>query len=58
VINGMVSVPVMAMTMFIGTNRKIMGEFAISGMLKIVGWIATAVMGAAAIGMIAASVSS
>lgn len=58
VINGVVSVPVMAMTMFIGTSRKIMGQFAISGMLKIVGWIATAVMGAAAIGMIAASASS
>jgi Mn2+/Fe2+ NRAMP family transporter len=40
--------------MFIGTSRKIMGQFAISGMLEIVGWIATAVMGAAAIGMIAA----
>jgi Mn2+/Fe2+ NRAMP family transporter len=48
----------MAMTMFIGTSRTIMGQFAISGMLKIVGWIATAVMGAAAIGMITASVSS
>jgi Mn2+/Fe2+ NRAMP family transporter len=58
VINGVVSVPVMAMTMFIGTSRKIMGEFAISGMLKIAGWIATAVMGAAAIGMIAASAFS
>ena len=36
------------MTMFIGTSRKIMGQFAISGMLKIVAWIATAIMGAAA----------
>ncbi|MGC2077394.1 MAG: hypothetical protein WA728_15420 [Xanthobacteraceae bacterium] len=35
--------------MFIGTSQKIMGEFAVSGR-KIVVWIATAVMGVAAIG--------
>lgn len=58
VINGVVSVPVMAMMMLIGTNRKIMGEFAISGSLKTIGWIATAVMAAAAIGMMVASAFS
>jgi Mn2+/Fe2+ NRAMP family transporter len=51
VINGVVSVPVMAMMMLITSNKKIMGQFVLKGALKYVGWIATAVMAAAAIGM-------
>jgi NRAMP (natural resistance-associated macrophage protein)-like metal ion transporter len=53
VVNGVIAVPVMAMTMLLGTNRNVMGEFAISRRLQIVGWIATAVMLAAAVGMVA-----
>lgn len=55
VINGVVSVPIMTMMMFIGANRKIMGKFAISGPLRIVGWIATAAMTAAVAGMVITS---
>lgn len=55
VINGMVAVPVMVMMMLIGTNARIMEEFAISGVLKYFGWLATAVMAAASIGMIITS---
>lgn len=51
VINGVVSAPVMTMMMLIGSNPKIMKDFRISGTLKYVGWIATAVMLAASIGM-------
>jgi NRAMP (natural resistance-associated macrophage protein)-like metal ion transporter len=51
VINGVVSVPVMAMMMLITSNKKIMGQFVLKGGLKYVGWIATAIMAAAAIGM-------
>jgi Mn2+/Fe2+ NRAMP family transporter len=51
VINGVVAVPVMAMMMFISCNQKIMGKFAVTGILKHIGWIATAVMMAAALAM-------
>jgi NRAMP (natural resistance-associated macrophage protein)-like metal ion transporter len=51
VINGVVSVPVMAMMMFISCNRKIMGKYILAGVLKHVGWLATAVMAAAVLGM-------
>jgi Mn2+/Fe2+ NRAMP family transporter len=51
VINGVVSVPVMVMMMLITSNRKIMGKFILSGALKVFGWLATAVMAAAALGM-------
>jgi NRAMP (natural resistance-associated macrophage protein)-like metal ion transporter len=48
VINGVVSVPVMAMMMLITSNKKIMGKFVLTGGLKYMGWLATAVMAAAA----------
>ena len=51
VINGLAAVPVMALVMLMSGNRHIMGEFAVGGLLRFVGWIATAVMGVAAIGM-------
>jgi NRAMP (natural resistance-associated macrophage protein)-like metal ion transporter len=51
IINGVVSVPVMAMMMLIAANKTIMGKFFITGGLKYVGWLATAVMAAAAAGM-------
>lgn len=51
VINGVVSVPVMAMMMLITSNKTIMGKFVLTGILKYVGWLATGVMAAAALGM-------
>lgn len=51
VINGVVAVPVMVMMMLITSNKKIMRNFTVSGARRIVGWLATAIMGAAAIGM-------
>jgi NRAMP (natural resistance-associated macrophage protein)-like metal ion transporter len=51
VINGVVAVPVMAMMMFIISNEKIMGKFVLIGGLKYFGWLATAVMAAAAASM-------
>jgi NRAMP (natural resistance-associated macrophage protein)-like metal ion transporter len=56
VINGVVSVPVMVMMMLIVANRKIMAKFAVSGWLKVIGWVATAVMAAASVGMLITSV--
>ncbi|HEX4198998.1 MAG TPA: divalent metal cation transporter [Caulobacteraceae bacterium] len=53
VINGVVAVPVMVMVMLIAGGRKIMGDFVLPPMLKIAGWLATAVMALAAVGMFA-----
>jgi Mn2+/Fe2+ NRAMP family transporter len=53
VINGVVAVPIMVMTMHMATNKKIMGEFNVRGLLRLLGWLATATMAVAAIGMIA-----
>jgi NRAMP (natural resistance-associated macrophage protein)-like metal ion transporter len=53
VINGVVAVPVMAMLMHLSTHRAAMGEFRLPRGLAAMGWIATAVMGLAAVGMFA-----
>ncbi|MDB5832521.1 MAG: iron transporter [Caballeronia sp.] len=51
VINGVVSVPIMGLIMFMAVNPKIMGKFVISMRLRVVGWLATTAMGIAAIAM-------
>jgi Mn2+/Fe2+ NRAMP family transporter len=48
VINGLIAAPVMIVMMLMSSNRKVMGKFAIGGWLRALGWIATAVMAAAA----------
>jgi Mn2+/Fe2+ NRAMP family transporter len=53
VVNGVVAVPVMAMIMHMASRRRVMGEFALRPWLKALGWAATAVMAAAAVGMFA-----
>lgn len=55
VINGVVAVPVMALVMMLGARADIMGDFRISGVLKVTGWIATGVMAAASIGLAGSS---
>jgi Mn2+/Fe2+ NRAMP family transporter len=52
VINGVVAVPVMAIMMAMTANARIMGAFVVGGALRAVGWIATAVMAAAVVGMV------
>jgi Mn2+/Fe2+ NRAMP family transporter len=56
VINGVVAVPVMVMMMLITSNAAIMREFVVTGPRRAVGWLATAVMAAAAVGMIVTSI--
>jgi Mn2+/Fe2+ NRAMP family transporter len=51
VINGVTAVPVLIGLMVIVSKRSIMGEFVASASLKFFGWLATAVMGIAAIAM-------
>jgi NRAMP (natural resistance-associated macrophage protein)-like metal ion transporter len=53
VINGVAAVPIMVMIMLMASKAKVMGEFALRPSLKIFGWLATAVMAVAAIGMFA-----
>jgi len=53
VINGVLAVPVMIVMMLMATNSDVMGQFTIPRRLKIMGWLATAVMLAAAVGLFA-----
>ena len=53
VINGVVSVPVLVIMMTMARNRNVMGKFVLSPTLTTIGWITTAVMLAAAIGLFA-----
>ncbi len=53
VINGVVAVPVMVMMMRLAANPDVMGRFTLPPLLRTVGWLATLVMGAAAVAMIA-----
>ncbi len=51
VINGVIAVPMLAAVMLLAAREKTMGEFAISGRLKTMGWLTTAVMAACVVGM-------
>ena len=53
VINGVAAVPIMVMIMILGSRREVMRQFALGPVLKTFGWLATAVMAAAAVGMFA-----
>jgi NRAMP (natural resistance-associated macrophage protein)-like metal ion transporter len=53
VLNGIVSVPVMATMLMMASNTKVMGDFTVNGPLRVIGWIATVVMGVSAVGTIA-----
>ena len=53
VINGVVAVPVMMTVMLMSSNKQVMGEFVISSHLRALGWLATMVMLAAAVGLFA-----
>ena len=52
VINGVVAVPLMVVIILLVSKRSVMGAFTASRPLIILGWIATGVMGAAAVRMV------
>ncbi|MGB9151661.1 MAG: divalent metal cation transporter [Alphaproteobacteria bacterium] len=52
VINGIVAVPLMAVIIILVTKKSVMGDFTASKPIVILGWIATAIMGAAAVLML------
>jgi NRAMP (natural resistance-associated macrophage protein)-like metal ion transporter len=51
VINGVVAVPIMAVTMIVASKKAIMGVLVATPMQKAFGWLGTALMALAAIGM-------
>ncbi len=51
VINGIVAVPLMAVIILLSSNKAVMGAFTAGRSLVILGWVATALMAAAAIRM-------
>lgn len=52
-LNGVVAGPVMIFMMLLAKNPKVMGEFTLSPYLQFAGWVTTAVMLLASIGMLA-----
>jgi NRAMP (natural resistance-associated macrophage protein)-like metal ion transporter len=47
IVNGVISVPIMVVMMWIGQSKRLMGDFTISARHRFFGWAATAVMGLA-----------
>jgi Mn2+/Fe2+ NRAMP family transporter len=52
ILNGVVAAPLMAVIMTMASSRKVMGNFSIPSYLKWAGWLATAVMSCACIGVL------
>ena len=50
------AVPVMVLMMLLTANAKVMGQFRVTGVLRFTGWLATAVMAAAVVGMLVTAV--
>jgi NRAMP (natural resistance-associated macrophage protein)-like metal ion transporter len=55
IVNGVISVPIMVVMMWIGQSRRIMGALTISRRHRFFGWAATAVMAVAVAAMLATS---
>ena len=53
VVNGVAAAPVMVLMMLLANNKAVMGEFKLHAGLKLVGWVSTLVMAAAAIALFA-----
>jgi NRAMP (natural resistance-associated macrophage protein)-like metal ion transporter len=51
VVNGVLAAPLMAVIMMMGCNPHVMGHLTLSRPLRIMGWVATAVMAAASVGL-------
>ena len=53
VINGVAAVPIMVMIMLMASRKRVMGQFTLRPLLATLGWLATAAMAVAAVGMFA-----
>lgn len=56
ILNGIVAAPVLAIMMLLSARTDVMGEFAVSGPLKLLGWLTTALMAASVIALVITSV--
>jgi Mn2+/Fe2+ NRAMP family transporter len=52
VVNGLAAVPLMVMVVLLASRRRVMKAYALPPWLQALGWLATAVMAAAAAGML------
>jgi Mn2+/Fe2+ NRAMP family transporter len=52
VINGVVAIPLIAVIIILASRKSVMGDYTASRPIIILGWIATGIMGAAALGML------
>jgi NRAMP (natural resistance-associated macrophage protein)-like metal ion transporter len=52
IINGVTAAPVMCFIMLLASRRKVMGKLTLPFYLKLLGWLATAIMALAAAGML------
>ncbi len=53
VINGVAAVPIMLMIMLMASRVRVMGRFTLKPLLAVLGWLSTAAMALAAVGMFA-----
>jgi Mn2+/Fe2+ NRAMP family transporter len=53
IVNGVISVPIMAVMMLLAGNPAVMGQFVVSRRLNLLGWLAVAIMAAAVAAMFA-----
>ena len=53
VLNGVVAGPIMILMMLMASHSKVMGQFTLNSRQKVLGWLATAVMLAAAVALFA-----
>jgi len=51
ILNGIISVPIMAVMMLLAAEPGVMGAFVVSRRLKVLGWLAVAVMGSSVVAM-------
>jgi Mn2+/Fe2+ NRAMP family transporter len=54
-VNGVISVPIMAVMMLLAAKPAVMGRFVVSLRLRVLGWLATGVMAAAVVAMFVVS---
>ena len=52
VLNGVIAVPIMVVMMLLAGRRDIMGAHTVNGRLRLLGWLSTAAMAAAVVGML------
>lgn len=56
VTNGVIAVPIMAMMLWVGTNKNILGQYTLNKFHTILGWFATFIMFSAVLAMVYSSI--